>query len=95
MTKQDAKKLALEIINYRLEHPEIKRKEDYPQFLFDKVKGFPNNCPMCNLFFVKDGKVLCPDCPLRVQRRIPKVGCNDWSKKGAKQKLAIIQAWDV
>lgn len=88
MTKGEAKSLALKILHYRLEHPEIDSKEKLI-FVFDIIKEFKNACPMCELFFVKDGKIYCPDCPLKQ----PKWKCNDYSKEAIANNIKILESW--
>jgi hypothetical protein len=88
MTKLEAKKLALEKLCYYLEHPEVKRKEDLPQELFDRIKNLMNYCPMCELFYIKG----CPECPLRTKRMRR---CNDHRKTSMQKNIAILQEWNV
>ena len=61
ITTQEAKELTLEVWRYLRDHPEIGRKKDLPEEIYDKIKYFSNACPLCRLFFKKD----CYGCPLR------------------------------
>ena len=90
MNKTEAKAVALEILYYRLEHQIADRIERLPQRLFDMVKGFKNCCPMCELFYVKDGDTYCPDCLLRERNW----KCNDYSKDAIAHNIAILEKWE-
>jgi len=62
VTKKEAKVLALEMCRYLVDHPEITSKRHLPKFLWEKIKGLFNQCPLCDTFFAKS--LVCPECPL-------------------------------
>jgi hypothetical protein len=62
MTQKDTKELTIEMWTYLAEHPEIRVKDQMPSYLWDKVRIFIAECPLCALF--NDRSANCPGCPL-------------------------------
>ena len=63
MTPQEAKEVTLEVWGYLKEHPEIRRKRDLPDELWEKIYYIKQRCPLCELYW-QNGAV-CPRCPLK------------------------------
>jgi hypothetical protein len=95
MTRQEAKKLSLEVWRYLRDHPNIKNKRGLPQELFAKIKDLESQCPLCAVFWC------CEDCPL--ERCTQHYGVyNLWYEAGsdAERRMAAtrivrrIEAWE-
>jgi len=93
LNEEESKALALQILFYRLEHPEIIFKEMLPDYLYKKIRRLKNHCPMCQLFYVKDGGVMCPDCPLRKGQNNQIWTCNDFSKEAIQNNISLLVNW--
>jgi hypothetical protein len=57
MTQKEAKELSLEVWRYLRDHPEIKRKNGLPAYLWDQIIGLHGCCPLCHV-------LCCTICPL-------------------------------
>jgi hypothetical protein len=91
MTKQEAKELSLEVWRYLAEHPEIRRKENLPDGIYNKIRDLEFECPLCEVLRY------CALCPLAdcapyerwVDKRDTKV------RQGAAREIVrLIEAWE-
>jgi len=62
MTKEKAKAVTIKVWSFLRDHSEIRSKKYYPSWLWEKVFGCRNYCPLCELFYQENAT--CPDCPL-------------------------------
>lgn len=108
MTEREAKDAALKVWRYFRDNPEISAKRLLPDGLYERIRFFDNECPLCELYF---DQTECPqECPLS------RVGCvNDdspywrwlWAEAdeplfpatirrlAAAEMVSLIAAWDV
>ena len=63
LTPQKAKELSLEIWEFMATNPGVKRKNDLPSNILDKVHMYHSICPLCELYVQEN--LNCPDCPLK------------------------------
>jgi len=88
----------------------ISNKRDLPYKIYHKVNHFPNECPLCSLFWKNDygkSKLTCPECPLTIAGhtcrdngknyydRWCRATSNAGRKKNAKKIFNILEAWEV
>lgn len=98
MTKKQAKKLCIEVWEYFRDHPEVQRKEDLPNVLYQKIRKLTCLCPLCELFYF----INCSGCPLNSCETKPGLWWK-WvtattDKTRAKYSSAIVEkvkAWKV
>lgn len=97
MTKRETKKLSLEVWKYLKEHPEVKRKEDLPKELWDKVSHMLGYCPLCEYH-----GMLCWKCVLKYCQKSDspfilwhEANDNDTRQKGAQTIYDKIKSWEV
>jgi len=100
MTPKEAKELSLEVWRYLAEHPEIRRKKELPQEIYEKIDDSLWECPLCKLFY--DFPAVCPKCPLERCDRGSDYSnwCNTHSyeenarREAAQKIVAAIEAWE-
>jgi hypothetical protein len=61
MTQKEAKELTLELWRYLAEHPECYAKIMVPPQVYEKIRDFQVECPLCEMFMYED---TCEKCPL-------------------------------
>jgi 7-cyano-7-deazaguanine synthase in queuosine biosynthesis len=91
MTKQEAKAIALEKLQYFETLPSDRREYiNLPDHIMDKIKTFHNLCPLCELFCYapKDGES-CGECPLVCPH------CNNRDDGYLLHNIKRIQAWEA
>jgi hypothetical protein len=91
MTKQEAKKIALEKLCYYEKMPSMQRLiKNLPNYIKEKVLSFHNNCSLCELFCHKpvNGK-RCGDCPLTCP------DCSNYTDEYLKKNINILETWEV
>jgi hypothetical protein len=57
LTKAEAKEISLEVWRYLAEHPEIRRKENLPDEIYNNIREMVCECPLCVVN-------ACDECPL-------------------------------
>lgn len=100
ITKAKAKKITIEVWTYFAEHPEIRAKEDLPKKLYNKIKSYVGECPICEYFsyhqeilsFLWGGD--CEGCPLKIVSRFHCPLYHRWAFSRTKKERSKA-AWDI
>jgi len=96
ITAQEAKALAIEMLEYFVEHPECGRKNQLPDELYSKIKSMRKGCPLCERHFLN-----CISCCLgkcstgSVFERWRRAITNEERKAAAQEALDKVRAWKV
>ena len=102
ISAKEAKELSLKIWEYFADHPELKRKDELPSWLFSQIEFMVLNCPLCEFFFQNIISMSCYYCPLDSCNTEGSLYMN-WSrsigyeerKYHAQRIINALKAWDT
>jgi len=109
MNKKEAKEITLEVWRHLRDHPEIDRKEELPDEIWDKIKNLRNDCPLCELFLEDEDLINpgCSGCPLaeaghkcqhddeNAYEKWAFLSNSKWREEAASTIVEIVERWDV
>jgi len=99
VTKQEAKKITLDIWRFFADHPDRRNKTWLPQHLVAKIAQMKNHCPLCELYHKPEPP--CPGCPLgdcaagSLYAEWTFGTCEAYRQAAAKAIVEKIQAWET